>query len=401
MSEESINRNDNVQGDGRDAAEIVGDSLNEGVNKIKAGAKAVAKKIDDPDKDIGTEYNKEKPINRNDDVQGDGRDAAEIVGDSLNEGVNKIKAGAKAVAKKIDDPDKDIGTEYNKEKPINRNDDVQGDGRDAAEIVGDSLNEGVNKIKAGAKAVAKKIDDPDKDIGTEYNKEKPINRNDDVQGDGRDAAEIVGDSLNEGVNKIKAGAKAVAKKIDDPDKDIGTEYNKEKPINRNDDVQGDGRDAAEIVGDSLNEGVNKIKAGAKAVAKKIDDPDKDIGTEYNKEKPINRNDDVQGDGRDAAEIVGDSLNEGVNKIKAGAKAVAKKIDDPDKDIGTEYNKEKPINRNNDVQGDGRDAAEIVGDSLNEGVDKIKAGAKAVAKKIDDPDKDIGTEYNKEKIKEQA
>jgi hypothetical protein len=62
---------------------------------------------------------------------------------------------------------------------------------------------------------------------------------------------------------------------------------------------------------------------------------------------------------------------------------------------------EPINRNDDIQGDGRDAAEIVGDSLNEGVDKIKAGAKAVAKKIDDPDKDIGTEYNKEKLKEQA
>jgi hypothetical protein len=79
----------------------------------------------------------------------------------------------------------------------------------------------------------------------------------------------------------------------------------------------------------------------------------------------------------------------------------KKIDDPDKDIGTEYNKEKPISVHDDFQGDGRDAAEIVGDSLNEGVDKIKAGAKAVAKKIDDPDKDIGTEYNKEKLEEQA
>ncbi len=119
------------------------------------------------------------------------------------------------------------------------------------------------------------------------------------------------------------------------------------------------------------------------------------------EEPINRNYEVQGDGRDAAEIVGDSLVEGVDKIKAGAKAVAKKIDDPDKDIEIEYNKEKPINRNYEVQGDGRDAAEIVGDSLVEGVDKIKAGAKAVAKKIDDPDKDIEIEYNKEKLKEQA
>jgi hypothetical protein len=63
--------------------------------------------------------------------------------------------------------------------------------------------------------------------------------------------------------------------------------------------------------------------------------------------------------------------------------------------------EESINRNDDVQGDGRDAAEIVGDSLNGGVDKIKAGAKAVAKKINDPDKDIGIEYSKEKLKEQA
>jgi hypothetical protein len=32
-------------------------------------------------------------------------------------------------------------------------------------------------------------------------------------------------------------------------------------------------------------------------------------------------------------------------------------------------------------------------------DKIKAGAKAVAKKIEDTDRDLGTEYQKEKIKE--
>ena len=32
-------------------------------------------------------------------------------------------------------------------------------------------------------------------------------------------------------------------------------------------------------------------------------------------------------------------------------------------------------------------------------DKIKAGAKAVANKIKDPDKDLGTRYEKEKIKE--
>ena len=63
--------------------------------------------------------------------------------------------------------------------------------------------------------------------------------------------------------------------------------------------------------------------------------------------------------------------------------------------------EEPINRKYDVQGDGKDAAEVVADSLDESVDKIKAGAKAVANKIDDPDKDLGTEYNKEKIKEKG
>ena len=32
-------------------------------------------------------------------------------------------------------------------------------------------------------------------------------------------------------------------------------------------------------------------------------------------------------------------------------------------------------------------------------DKIKAGVKAVGKKIQDPDRDLGTEYEKEKVKE--
>ena len=63
--------------------------------------------------------------------------------------------------------------------------------------------------------------------------------------------------------------------------------------------------------------------------------------------------------------------------------------------------EEPTNRKDYVQGDGRDAGEVVADSLDKGVDKIKAGAKAVANKIDDPDKDLGTEYNKEKLKEKA
>ncbi len=42
-------------------------------------------------------------------------------------------------------------------------------------------------------------------------------------------------------------------------------------------------------------------------------------------------------------------------------------------------------------------AEEAGDAF----DKLKAGAKAVAKKVTDPDKDLGTEYEKEKGKERA
>jgi len=40
-------------------------------------------------------------------------------------------------------------------------------------------------------------------------------------------------------------------------------------------------------------------------------------------------------------------------------------------------------------------------NLEDAGDKIKAGAKAVANKIKDPDRDLGTEYNKEKIKEKV
>ena len=39
--------------------------------------------------------------------------------------------------------------------------------------------------------------------------------------------------------------------------------------------------------------------------------------------------------------------------------------------------------------------------LEDAGDKIKAGAKAVANKIKDPDRDLGTEYDKEKIKEKV
>ncbi|HEX7179509.1 MAG TPA: hypothetical protein VF220_07255 [Nitrososphaeraceae archaeon] len=41
------------------------------------------------------------------------------------------------------------------------------------------------------------------------------------------------------------------------------------------------------------------------------------------------------------------------------------------------------------------------ENLENAGDSIKAGAKAVANKIKDPDKDLGTEYDKEKLKEKV
>ena len=38
------------------------------------------------------------------------------------------------------------------------------------------------------------------------------------------------------------------------------------------------------------------------------------------------------------------------------------------------------------------------DEIEETFDKLKAGAKAVAKKVADPDKDLGKEYKKRKRK---
>ncbi len=49
-----------------------------------------------------------------------------------------------------------------------------------------------------------------------------------------------------------------------------------------------------------------------------------------------------------------------------------------------------VNRKSDAERDLEDAG-----------DKIKAGAKAIGNKIKDPDKDLGTEYEKEKIKEKV
>lgn len=53
--------------------------------------------------------------------------------------------------------------------------------------------------------------------------------------------------------------------------------------------------------------------------------------------------------------------------------------------------------------DTKSELENVGNDVKEGAegtkDKVKAGAKAVFNKVKDPDRDLETEYQKEKIKE--
>ena len=44
---------------------------------------------------------------------------------------------------------------------------------------------------------------------------------------------------------------------------------------------------------------------------------------------------------------------------------------------------------------------IMSEEAGDAFDKLKAGAKAVAKKVTDPNRDLVTEYEKEKIKEGA
>lgn len=53
----------------------------------------------------------------------------------------------------------------------------------------------------------------------------------------------------------------------------------------------------------------------------------------------------------------------------------------------------------DVKDDVKDAGHEVKEGAGDAKDKLKAGAKAVFNKVKDPDKDIGTEYDKEKVKE--
>ena len=53
----------------------------------------------------------------------------------------------------------------------------------------------------------------------------------------------------------------------------------------------------------------------------------------------------------------------------------------------------------EAKSDVEEGLEDAGEGLEDASDKVQAGAKAVAKKVADPDKDLETEYQKEKIEE--
>ena len=53
----------------------------------------------------------------------------------------------------------------------------------------------------------------------------------------------------------------------------------------------------------------------------------------------------------------------------------------------------------EAKSDVEEGLEDAGEGLEDASDKVQAGAKEVAKKITDPDKDLGTEYEEEKMEE--
>lgn len=63
----------------------------------------------------------------------------------------------------------------------------------------------------------------------------------------------------------------------------------------------------------------------------------------------------------------------------------------------DYNKDT----DEEIKDNVSDAAQSVKEGAEDIKDKVKAGFKAVGEKITDPEKDIETEYNKEKLKEKS
>ncbi len=64
-------------------------------------------------------------------------------------------------------------------------------------------------------------------------------------------------------------------------------------------------------------------------------------------------------------------------------------------MSDEYNKDK-----REIKKDANNATDDAHSTLGDASNKIQAGAKAVTNKIKDSDKDTGTEYQKEKVKEE-
>ena len=55
----------------------------------------------------------------------------------------------------------------------------------------------------------------------------------------------------------------------------------------------------------------------------------------------------------------------------------------------------------EAKNDTEEALEDAGEELEDAGDKVQAGAKAVANKVADPDRDLESEYQKEKLKEKV
>jgi hypothetical protein len=65
----------------------------------------------------------------------------------------------------------------------------------------------------------------------------------------------------------------------------------------------------------------------------------------------------------------------------------------------EFETTKETEIEHQAESDTEEAIDNAGEELEDAGDKVKAGAKAVANKIVDPDRDIESEYQKEKIEE--
>jgi hypothetical protein len=79
-----------------------------------------------------------------------------------------------------------------------------------------------------------------------------------------------------------------------------------------------------------------------------------------------------------------------DKIRAAAKATAKKVNESYRDLKEEYKREK---NGASVQSESEIRTDLEG-----AADKVEAGVKAVADKIDDAYRNMKSEYRKEKVK---